>query len=166
MKKYGLLTICLLLSSLFLQSCTVDNIDPTAQNVITQNGEKFDVTVVTLLGISIEGDGHAVLSFTGTNGALTKVLTVDVEYDPSQPVSGNYASPAVSGTRVMNSILTNYSEMPLVGAMYATILEKGSVTLKDNGESNYTITLDLEMKDGKKFKGTYQGDVQETYQNQ
>lgn len=165
MKKNSLLVLCLLLSCLLIQGCTVDNIDPTSENKLTVDGAAFDVTVATLLGVSIDDDGHAVLSFTGTNGALSKVLTVDVEYSPSQPVDGTYAYPAENGARKLDNYLTNYTEMTMSGPTYATILEKGTVTIKDNGDSNYTITLDLLMVDGKVFKGSYRGEVQTTFNN-
>lgn len=164
MRKHSINAFYLLLMGLLFQSCAVDNIDPTSENGLSIDGSSFDVTVVTLVGISLEDLGHASLTFTGTNGALTKTLNVDFEYDPAQPVNGTYAFPGASGTRLLNDWLTNYTEMPVTGAVYATTLEKGTVTVKDNGDSNYTITIDLEMEDGKKFKGTYQGAVQAVFQ--
>jgi hypothetical protein len=165
MKKYSISAFCLLLMGLLLQSCAVDNIDPTSENTLKVNGETFEVTMASLLGISLEGEGHAALTFTGTNGVLTKVLTIDFEYSPSEDVSGTYAYPSASGSRNLNNFLTNYTEMPVTGAVYATNLEKGTVTVKDNGDSNYTITMDLLMNDGKVFKGTYRGEVQTVFNN-
>lgn len=165
MKKQGLLPLYLLLIALLFQSCQVDNIDPTSENEITVDGASFEVTVVTLVGISMEDAGHASISFTGTNGVLSKVLTVNVEYSPSQPLDGTYAYPSVSGARYLDNFLTNYTEMTSSGPTYATVLEKGTVTLKDNGDSNYTITMELTMIDGKVFKGTYQGAVQAAFNN-
>jgi hypothetical protein len=164
MKRFSINAFCLLLIGLLFQGCGADNIDPTSEKGLTMDGSSFDVTVVTLVGISLEESGHAALAFTGTNGALTKVLNVDFEYDPDQPVDGTYSFPAASGARLLNDWLTNYTEMPLSGAVYSTVLEKGTVTVKDNGDADYTIKIDLEMKDGKIFKGTYQGTVKAVFQ--
>lgn len=164
MKKQGLLPLCLLLIALLFQGCQVDNIDPISENGLTVDGASFDVTVVTLVGVSMEDAGHAAISFTGTNGVLSKILTVDVEYSSSQPMDGTYAYPSVSGARYLDNFLTNYTEMTASGPTYATVLENGTVTVKDNGDSNYTITIELEMIDGKLFKGTYRGEVQAAFQ--
>lgn len=164
MKKYSKSAFYLLLMSLLFQSCAVDNIDPTSKNNLTMDGSPFDVTAVTLVGISLEESGHASLTFTGTNGALTKVLNVNFEYDPAQPVNGIYSFPVVSGARLLDDWLTNYTEMPVTGAVYATTLKKGTVTINDNGGADYTIEIDLEMNDGKIFKGTYQGAVKAQFQ--
>lgn len=164
MKKQGFPSLCLLLITLLFQSCQVDNIDPTSENGLTLDGASFDVTVVTLVGVSMEDAGNATLSFTGTNGVLSKILTVSTEYSPSQTLDGTYAYPSVSGSRYLDNFLTNYTEMSTgSGPTYATVLENGAVTLKDNGDSNYTITIDLKMIDGKAFKGTYKGEVQASF---
>lgn len=164
MKRFSISAFCLLLMGLLFQGCAADNIDPTSGKDLTMDGSPFEITVVTLVGISVEESGHAALAFTGTNGTLTKVLNVDFEYSPDQPVDGTYSFPAASGARLLDDWLTNYTEMPLSGAVYATTLEKGTVTVKDNGDADYTIKIDLEMLDGKIFKGTYQGAVQAVFQ--
>ena len=165
MKKQGLLFICLFVISLLFQHCTVDNIDPTSENKLTLDGATFQVTLASLVGVSMEDSGYAALSFTGTNGALSKILTVNFEYSPSQAVAGTYAYPSENGARYLDNYLTNYTEMTASGPTYATVLEKGTITVKENGDSHYTITIDLLMVDGKVFKGSYTGKVQEAFNN-
>jgi hypothetical protein len=38
---------------------------------------------------------------------------------------------------------------------YSTV--DGSFTIKDNGNNNYTFTIDGELYDGRKIKGSYKG---------
>lgn len=165
MTKQGFLSLCLLLLALLFQGCQVDNIDPTSENGLTVDGASFEVTVATLVGVSMEDAGHAAISFTGTNGVLSKILTLNVEYSPSQPLDGTYAYPSENGARYLDNFLTNYTEMTSSGPTYATVLEKGTVSLKDNGDSNYTITIELTMIDGKIFKGTYRGEIKAAFNN-
>lgn len=166
MKNKNLLAIYLLLMAGLFSACSKENILPSSENTLTLDGAPFKVSVASLLGTSIEDEGNASVSFTGTDGTLTKTLGMVIDYSPSQALSGTYAFPATSGARHLDDWLTNYTEMTVSGDVNSTNLEKGTVTVKENGESNFTITVDLVMVDGKKFKGTYKGTVQAVFNNQ
>ncbi|WP_152425175.1 hypothetical protein [Nafulsella turpanensis] len=158
------LSITLFLFVFLLSACTKEGMSPSG-NSLTLNGAPFEVATVSLLGVSLEGEGHAGLTFTGREGTTAKTLTVDFEYSPAQAVDGTYAFPQTNGARLLNDWLTNFTEFNFSGETNSTNLEKGTVTIKDNGDSNYTVTIDLTMTDGKVFKGTYRGDVQAVFNN-
>lgn len=166
MKNKNVIALCLLLMAGLFSACSKESILPSSENTLTLDGSPFKVAVASLLGTSIDDEGNAAISFTGTDGTLSKTLGMVIAYSPSQALSGTYAFPETSGARHLDDWLTNYTEMTVAGDMQSTNLEKGTVKLKDNGESNYTITIDLVMVDGKKFKGTYTGTVQAVFNNQ
>lgn len=166
MKNPGLNTLCLLFFAAILFSCSKEEVNPSAKNTLSLDGQPFAVTMVSVMGISMDDAGHVAISFTGMDGTNTRSLAIDIEYVPSQPISGSYSFPHTSDTRHLDDWLTNYTEFNGSNEVSSTNLESGTVSVTDNGKSNYTITMDLEMKDGKKFSGTYQGPVQEVFHNE
>jgi hypothetical protein len=150
-----------LLLTILLLGCSDDENGP--QNSITLNGSSFKITTATLIGISIDGEGHAAISFSNVTNTSNKNLTIDFEYSPNQTLSGTYSFPQ-GNNRYLDDFLTNYSEFINQG-FYSTELEEGTLTLTDHGNSNYTVTIDLTMLDGKVFSGTYKGKIASQFQN-
>lgn len=148
-----------------LSSCSDSDDGPSMENSMKMNGNAFQVTTVSLIGVSMDDEGHAGITFTYTDGSITKALTVDFEYSPTAAVSGNYSYPLVNNERLIDEWLTSYTEFNGSNETTSTNLEEGTLTLKDNGGSNYTITIELTMIDGKVFKGTYTGPVVAAFNN-
>lgn len=151
-----------------VMGCGSDDDEPTTKSSITLDGQSFKIHSASLIGVSLDGEGHATINFVSTDGSLTKSLGIDIEYSPDQPVSGTYSFPQSGTDRYLDDWLTNYTEMTQtssgVNSESASLVE-GSVTVRDNGGSNYTVTMDLTMEDGKVFKGTYQGQMQTVFNN-
>lgn len=164
MKHHSVSSTFLFFLVLLLAACSGEEINPSA-NTITMDGAPFNISAASLAGISLDNEGHASITFTGNKGTTVKTLMIDFEYSPSEPVSGTYTFPQTTGTRYLNDWLTNYTELNVGGVAASSNLEKGKVTVKDNEGSNYTITIDLQMTDGKKFKGTFKGMVQAVFNN-
>lgn len=166
MKKYGLSSTFLLLLGFLLNACSGEEINPAA-NTIMMDEVPFDISVASLQGISLENEGHVSITLTGNKGTTVKTLMINFEYSSSEPINGTYAFPQTTDTpyRYLDDWLTNYTELNAGGVAESSNLEKGKVTVKDNGDSNYTITIDFLMTDGKSFKGTYKGIVQAVFNN-
>lgn len=149
-----------------LMSCQSDD-EPTTINTVMLDGQPFKIQSASLLGVSVDGEGHAGITFLSADGTITKSLSMDIEYSPNTPVSGNYSFPQNNTDRYLDDWLTNYTVMTQAsgGSAESTSLQEGTVTLKDNGGSNYSVTIDLKMVDGKVFKGTYQGQMQTVFNN-
>lgn len=150
-----------------LMSCQSDD-EPSTSNSIKLNGEPFKIQSATLVGVSLDGDGHAAITFVNTDGTLSKTLSIDVEYTANESVSGTYSFPENGTDKYLDDWMTNYTVMTQSSSgmdSESTNLETGTVTVKDNGNSNYTVTIDLTMVDGKVFKGTYQGKMQAVFNN-
>lgn len=146
-------------------SCDSDDETSTVNN-ITMDGEPFTVHSASLIGVSMDGEGHAAVNLVNTDGSVSKSLSIDFEYSPNASVSGTYSFPQEGTDRYLDDWLTNYSVMSHSGgSSESTNLLEGTVTVKDNGGSNYTVTVDLKMVDGQLFKGTYQGKMQAMFNN-
>jgi hypothetical protein len=167
MINYRIIPTCLLLivTLISFSSCSDSDNEPSVENTIKMDGVALKETTVTLLGVSIDDEGHAGITFTTTDGSLTKVLTVDFEYSPSASLTGTYSFPASGNDRLLDDWLTNYSEFNGTSEMTSTNLESGTVTLEDLGGSRYSITINLTMNDGKVFQGTYKGSVTAVFNN-
>jgi hypothetical protein len=154
MKTVKFLTL-LLLVTFILSSCGSD--EPSGG--ISVDGKSFNVISASLLGVSIGGDGHATISLISGNSSMSKTLSLDFEYSPTSPVSGNYSFPQAGSDRYLDDWLTNYTEITLSGSgsVYDTNLESGKITVLDNGNNNYTVTIDITMVDGTVIKGKYRG---------
>jgi len=150
-----------------LMSCQSDD-EPSTSNTITLDGDPFKIQSATLVGVSLDGEGHAGINFINTDGTLTKSLGIDIEYTANESVSGSYSFPQSGTDKYLDDWMTNYTVMTQSSGgttSESTNLQEGTVTIKDNGDSNYTVTIDLTMVDGKVFKGTYQGKMQAMFNN-
>jgi hypothetical protein len=167
MRSYHFIKTYLLLivAVVWFSGCSDSDSEPAAENTITMDGTAFKDAAVTLLGVSIDGEGHAGITFTVTNGSLTKTLTVDFEYSPSASVTGTYSFPETNNHRLLDDWLTYYAEFNGTSEMTSTNLDAGTVTLEDLGSSRYKITVHLTMIDGTVFQGTYKGPVTAVFNN-
>ena len=91
---------------------------------------------------------------------------MDVDYAGDSNVAGTYSYPQEQGDRLLLDALTNYTEMSSDGDVYSTTLVSGTVSVQVNGNDNYTVTMNLEMEDGKTFAGTYRGKFLVQFSNQ
>lgn len=151
-----------------LISCQSDDDKPSTSNTITLDGQPFKIQSASLLGVSMDGEGHVGITFVNTDGTLTKSLGIDFEYTANQSVSGTYSFPRAGTDKYLDDWLTNYTVMNQSSSgmtSESTHLSEGTLTVKDNGDSHYTVTIDLTMEDGKVFKGTYQGKMQAMFNN-
>jgi hypothetical protein len=96
--KYCLLAILIA----GVSACSDSDNGPSTENSMKMNGSGFEVTTVSLIGVSLDGEGHAAVTFTYTAGSVTKALTVDFEYSPAAQISGNYAYPSVNSERLID----------------------------------------------------------------
>ena len=128
------------------------------------DGASFDVTMASILGVSIDGEGHAGIAFVSTDGSISKTLNIDIEYFVAKPVAGDYAFPQTGTARYLDDWLTSYSEINGTNFV-STNLASGTVSVTHNGEDNYTVIMDLTMDDGTVFKGTYTNDFVVAFNN-
>jgi hypothetical protein len=163
-KTISLLKMLSIVTLLVMAGCSDDD-EPKTTNTITMDGASFKIQNVSLIGVSIDNEGHAGISFTGSDGSVTKVLTIDIEYSPLTTLDGTYASPQFSTHRYMDDFLTNYSEFNGTTEISSTNLDFGSIIVQQNSESNFTFTIDVTMLDGTKFQGVYQGKVDTLFNN-
>ena len=157
--------IFLAVTLLSISSCKKDDTTPSNQNLITFDGSVFEITTASIIGVSIEGDGHAGVSFISVSGAISKSLTVDFEYSAAQPIEGDYAYPQSGDIRLIDDWLSNYTEMGGTTS-YSTNLENGTLNIIHNGGNNYTVKINLTMVDGKLFSGTYTGEFIVQFNNE
>lgn len=156
----------ILILLILFSACDTDKVDPTKpENSITLNGTSFFLTTTSLLGVTIAGEGHAGFQFVQSGGSTgVNTLNIDIEYFTSKPVAGVYSFPQTGSDRYLDDWLTTYTEVngTTINSFH---LISGTMTVKDNGNSNYTITMDLTMEGGKIFKGTYKGDFFSQFNN-
>jgi hypothetical protein len=167
MKRYHALKTCVLLlvALSWISGCSDDDKEPSTQNSIQMNGAAFKISAASLVGISIDDEGHAAITFSASDGSTTKSLTIDFEYAPSVSLSGTYSFPLTGNSRLLDDWMTTYLEYNGTQAFTSTNLESGTITLQDHGKSQYTVTIDLTMVDGKIFKGTYKGSIVSSFMN-
>lgn len=144
----------LLFTSLIIAACGSD--DVTSR--ISIDGKSYHVGDAHLNITTINGEGHAAISFSSLpEDGMTKLLNIGFEYSQNSPVSGNYSYPQVGSDRhLLENIITHYAEIR-EGNSQATYLESGKITVKDNGNDDYTLTMDLIMLDGTVVTGKYRG---------
>lgn len=145
-------------------SCSEDVDGPVTNNSVKLNGNSFQVRTATLLGVSLDSEGHAALSLVSNEGLLVKTLNIDFEYATAEPMDGAYAYPESGEVRLINDWLTTYTIFE-GDSFESEHLEEGSMTLVHNGGNNYTVTMDLKMEGGSVFQGTYTGDFNVLFNN-
>lgn len=154
----------LLVILIVFASCKKDSALPSSKNSIKLNGESFSFSAASIFGISIDGEGHAGITFTSVSGTNSKSLAIDFEYFADKAIEGYYTFPQTNSARYLDDWLTTYTEMSMTETV-STHLESGTLDLTHNGDNNYTVIIDLIMTDGKVFEGTYTGDFIVQFQN-
>ena len=161
MKKLTFTLLALL--PLILFSCSKDDESPSG-NSVKMNDQQFKINGAAMLGISIDDSGHT--GITLLNGTETQgtSLTIDVESFTKETIEGNYSYPQTEDSKLLDNWLTNY--MVYIGYdMTSSNLQTGSVNIKHNGGTNYSVEMDLTMEDGVEFEGTYTGEFTVMFSN-
>jgi hypothetical protein len=156
--------IIVLLAIILLTQCEDDDSSPSFTNTIKLNGSDFKIESASMIGISMEDFGHTSISFASGNSTKGEILSIDVESYTQQTIEGDYAYPEVSGKKELDDWLTNYTVFEGTNIV-TTDLETGEVSIIHNGDSNYTVDVDLEMTDGTTFIGSYTGEFQVAFSN-
>lgn len=155
--------ILVLISVVAFFSCSEDDGTQT-QNSIRVDGEAYKVVAPSLVGVSLDGEGHAAITFVNSSSSTMQSLTIDFEYSPGVSVSGTYVFPANGTDRLLNDWLTSHTWYDGDDA-YDTHLSTGTLIVKHGGADHYTVTLDLTMENGTVFTGTYKGEFTTQFQN-
>ncbi len=120
------------------------------------NGSSFPVTVASIFGTSISGQGHTVINLMSGTSSQVQNLTIDVDAISEETLEGTYSYPVSAGDGKLNYLLTNYTAFEGTTQISST-LDEGLVTIAHNSGKNYTIELHLTMKDETTFSGSYTG---------
>ena len=155
--------ILVLFSIVALVSCGDDE-GSTTQNSIRLDGDPYKVIAPSIQGVSLDGEGHAAITFMNGGASTMRSLTIDFEYSPGASLTGTYVYPANSTDRLLDEWLTSYTWYDGQDS-YDTHLSTGTLIVKHNGADNYTVTLDLTMEDGSVFTGTYKGEFTTQFQD-
>lgn len=161
--KHLVKTTLFALAIISLIGCSKDDDSPTVNNV-KMNGESFKIVEASIMGLSIENDGHTAISLISGNGTNVQTLSIDIESFTRETLEGTYSYPVNEDDKVLDDWLTNY--MFFEGTEPTTSnLANGAVTITHNQGDNYSIDMDLTMVDGFTFKGEYTGDFTVVFQN-
>lgn len=153
----------LTVAMLSISSCEKDEVNSN-QNSLTIDGAAFEITTASIIGVSIDGDGHAGVNFMSVSESGSKSLAIDIEYSTDQPIEGDYAYPQSGDARLIDDWLTNYTEISGTTSN-STNLQTGTLNIVHNGGNNYTVKMNLTMVDGKVFSGTYTGEFLVQFNN-
>ena len=148
-----------------LTQCAKDDVTPKTINTIKMNGSDFAIVSASMIGVSIGDAGHTGISFISGSGTQTTSLSIDFKSFTQATIEGEYAYPEVSGKKLMDDWLTDYTVFD-GSTMNSSNLEIGDVSITHNSGNNYTVTMNLEMVDGVTFAGSYTGDFQVIFDNQ
>ena len=157
--------IIILLTVISFTQCDEDETTPKVINTIKMNGNDFAIASASMIGVSMEDFGHTSISFISGNETQANALTIDVESFTQTTIEGDYAYPEVSGKKLLDDWLTNYTVFDGTNTNTSD-LETGEVSITHNSGNNYTVDINLEMTDGVTFTGSYTGDFQVMFNNQ
>ncbi len=134
-------------------SCSSESDDPGVTG-ITMDGKKIQVSVAQLLRISGTENNYTFSLSDASDISNVKTVMVGVTFPLEATVTGNYNYPE-NGERVLLGI-SNYSI--LNATQTGSLLDgTGLVSITDNSNNNYTLSLNLTMGDGTVIKGTHKG---------
>ena len=157
MKSALKLTSSILILLFLFSGCKKDDANVSTVNNVKLNSESFSINSASIIGISINGEGHSGISLVSGTGDQISTLTIDVESCTRETIEGTYSYPTAEGDKFLDDWLTNYAYFEN-GSGTSSNLESGTVTVKNNHDNNYTIDMDLTMVDGMTFSGSYTGD--------
>lgn len=150
-----------------LIACENDKVASTlSENEITLNEKEFKITKASILGESVNNEGHSsIVLVSETSNNEPKTLTIDIPFFTKKSLTGSYEHPEASGKRPINSNATNYTYVLNSDPITAN-LESGTVTILHNGANNFSVTVDLKMENENIFKGKYSGSFTIKFDNQ
>ena len=155
--------IIILTLALVTIQCSEDD-TLSGSGTVKMDGKSFSISAATMIGVSIDEDGHTAISLFSINGSKTNTLTIDVESFTKATIEGEYAYPAVSDKKLLDDWLTNYAIFD-GDTQTSESLESGEVSITHNGDNNYTVDMNLTMLDGVTFIGSYTGDFEVMFNN-
>lgn len=158
-------SIIVLLAVISLTQCDEDETTPKTINTIKMNGVDFPIVSASMMGVSMDDFGSTVITFASGTGTQAKSLSIDVESYTQATIEGEYAYPEVTGKKLLDDWLTDYS-IYVESSLYTSNLETGQVTITHNSGNNYTVEINLEMVDGVTFIGKYTGNFYVMFNNQ
>lgn len=166
MKKsiHFLKSIFVLLAVIALTQCDEDDVTPKTINTVKMNGNDYAIASATMIGMSIDDFGSTSISFLSGTGLESRILSLNVESFTAATIEGDYAFPEVTGKKLLDDWLTDYSYYEGT-EQYSSNLETGEVSITHNGSNNYTVSMSLVMIDGVTFAGLYTGDFQVMFSN-
>ncbi len=149
----------------FLIQCGKDEDKLPNANSVKMDGESFKIVSASMVGISMDENGHTAISLVSGNETESNVLTIDVKSFTQETIEGDYAYPEVDGKKLLDNWLTSYTAF--VGSSFeSSKLESGEVSVIHNGKNNYTLEMNLTMDNGAIFIGSYSGDFQVMFYNE
>lgn len=157
-------SVIILLAVLSFTGCSKDESSPT-NNSVELDGNNFTISTATMLGVSIDDDGHTAITMINSNGSTIKTLTIDVESFTRATIEGDYAYPEDTDKKLIDDWLTSYTIIDDDSQTTSTNLETGEVTITNNSGNNYTIDINLTMISGETFEGSYTGDFEVMFYN-
>jgi hypothetical protein len=157
----GLLVVAL---AFLLIQCGKDEDSLPKSNSVKMDGQSFKIVSASMIGVSMDENGHTSISLVTGSDTEAKILTMDVESFSRATIEGEYAYPQVGDKKLLDDWLTNYTVV-VGSSMESTNLESGEVSVIHNGEDNYTVELNLTMDNGVTFTGSYSGDFQVMFYN-
>lgn len=157
-------TILVLLIVISFTQCDEDETTPKIINTIKMNGNDYAIASATMIGMSIDDFGSTSISFLSGTGLESRILSLNVESFTAATIEGDYAFPEVTGKKLLDDWLTDYSYYEGT-EQYSSNLETGEVSITHNGSNNYTVSMNLVMIDGVTFTGLYTGDFQVMFSN-
>ncbi|HAF30928.1 MAG TPA: hypothetical protein DCG75_17965 [Bacteroidales bacterium] len=157
-------TILVLLIVISFTQCDEDDVTPKTINTVKMDGNDYAIASATMIGMSIDDFGSTSISFMSGTGLQSRILSLNVESFTAATIEGEYAFPEVTGKKLLDDWLTDYSYYEGT-EQYSSNLETGEVSITHNSGNNYTVSMDLVMIDGVTFTGLYTGDFQVMFSN-
>lgn len=148
-----------------LIQCGKDEDTLPKSNSVKMDGQSFKIVSASMIGVSMDEDGHTAISLVTGNESESNILTMDVESFTRATIEGDYAYPQVGDKKLLNNWLTSYTSF-VDSSVESSNLESGEVSVIHNGKNNYTVELNLTMDNGVTFTGSYSGDFQIMFYNE
>jgi len=161
--RINLQVLFLLIAIISFNGCKKDDNSPKSENNITIDGEKFQVTSASIMGVSIGGSGHAAVTLSKVDGTHYETVAVDFDYEVGKSVEGDYAYPQSGDMKLINAPLSTFMVIDGTTATSTLYLSTGTLKITKNADKHYTVIIDLTMNDGTEIKGTYSGNFVEGY---
>ncbi|MBL4746519.1 MAG: hypothetical protein JKY08_09160 [Flavobacteriaceae bacterium] len=155
MKKLS--SVFVMLSMVFLSSCSSsDNKDSSAG--LTLDGVSINTNAAILVKQASSENSYSFSISDTSDVKSVKIITINIEFPLESSVTGDYEYSKKGDRKLLG--MSSYSiTNATAGTVDSSVLlgGSGSVSITDNGKNNYTLVLDLIMKDGVILKGSFTG---------